>query len=315
MTNHGVTIATIGGICALAVAAAATPANAAGNVAYLSRAGSDNPGCNLSAPCGTMNFAVLVAGANGEVICLDKGDYRGAAISHSVTISCGDGLWETPFQTLQINTPAGSDVVIEGLVIDELGNGPFAITMIGQGTLHLRRVRVGNTSGNLHGLNFAPNGPATLHITDSVFYNNAASGVLIKPASGGSANVHMRNVRFEHNLHGLFVDGTASNVGINVNIAESAFVDNQANGIGAFTGSAPVTVSVTTSQITGNFTNGIGVLGTGGAPVAVKIGNSQITGNVNGLATAGTGQILTLGGNQLHSNGSDGTFTGSIATQ
>ena len=28
-----------------------------------------------------------------------------------------------------------------------------------------------------------------------------------------------------------------------------------------------------------------------------------------------TGQILTLGGNQLHSNGNNGTFTGAIATQ
>jgi len=98
-------------------------------------------------------------------------------------------------------------------------------------------------------------------------------------------------------------------------MAESAAVDNQGNGIGAFTGTAPVTVSVTTSQITGNFTNGIGVLGTGGAPVAVKIGNSQITGNNNGLATGGTGQILTLSGNQLHSNVSNGSFTGSIPTQ
>ena len=76
-----------------------------------------------------------------------------------------------------------------------------------------------------------------------------------------------------------------------------------------------MTISVATSQITGNLTNGIGVLGTGGAPVAVKIGNSQITGNVNGLATLGSGQIVTLGGNQLRRNLTNGTFTGSIPTQ
>jgi len=57
------------------------------------------------------------------------------------------------------------------------------------------------------------------------------------------------------------------------------------------------------------------VLGVGPAPAAVKIGNSQITSNVTGLATAGTGQILTLSGNQLHSNAIDGSFTGSIPTQ
>ena len=47
----------------------------------------------------------------------------------------------------------------------------------------------------------------------------------------------------------------------------------------------------------------------------MKIGNSMIVANANGLATGATGQILTLGGNQLHSNGNNGTFTGAIATQ
>ena len=236
--------------------------------------------------------AVGVAGPDGEVICLDKGSYGGATITQSVTISCGDGLWEAPDGSVTITTSAGSDVVIEGLVIDGatglLGSG---INMTGQGALHLRRVRIGNTTlvADDHGVNFAPNGPATLHITNSYFYNNSGSGVLIKPASGGSANVHIRNARFEHNLHGLFVDGTASTAGINVNVADSAFVDNQGNGIG--------------------------VLGTGGAPVAVQIGNSQITSNVTGLATADSGQIFSFGGNQLHSNGGGNGPVTSIATQ
>jgi len=49
--------------------------------------------------------------------------------------------------------------------------------------------------------------------------------------------------------------------------------------------------------------------------VAVEVGNSQITGNVNGLNHSGSGQIVTLGGNQLRRNLSDGTFTASAPTQ
>jgi hypothetical protein len=312
MTKHRPTIALMGGICALALAAAATPASAAGSTAYLAHNGTGLT-CTQAAPCALMNIAVGVAGANGEVICLDKGNYGGTAtINQSVTISCGGGLWEASNGIVTVNTPAGSDVVIEGLVLDGIGSGEI-LSMTGQGTLHLRGVRAGNNvvgPGNAgHGLSFTPDGPATLHITDSVFYNNVGSGVLIKPASGGSVNAHMRNVRFEHNLHGLFADG--SNGVINVNMAESAAVDNRQNGIGAFSPASAVTVSVTTSQINGNFANGIGSANN----AAVKIGNSQITGNANGLATLGAGQILTLGGNQLHSNLSNGTFTGSIATQ
>jgi hypothetical protein len=308
MTKHRPTIALMGGICALALAAAATPASA-GTAAYLSRTGSGTT-CSLAVPCTSMVSAVAVAGTNGEVICLDKGYYGGVSIAQSVTISCGYGLWEAN-GSVDIGLPSGSDAVIEGLVDDGNGFNFSSVSMAGQGALHLRNVRVGNFSGSSPALAFIPHGPATLHITDSVFYNNGGSGIVIKPASGGSANVHMRNVRFEHNLHGFFADG--SNGIINVNMAESAAVDNQQNGIGAFSpGSASVTISVISSQITGNLTNGIGVLG---ANAAVKIGNSQITGNNNGLATASSGQILTLGGNHLHSNLSNGTFTGSIATQ
>jgi len=263
-----------------------------------------------------MTNAIGAAGLNGEVICLDKFAYGGVGITQSVTISCGDGLWEAPNSNdlVIINTPSGADVVIEGLVIDGSGLVGNSIIVQGQGALHLRRVRSGNNGGGTHGLNFAPTGPASLHITDSVFYNNSGSGVLIKPASGGSANVHIRNSRFEHNLHGLFADG--SNGVVNVNMAESAAVDNQGNGVGAFApSSSSVTVEVTTSQITGNFTNGIGSLGLGTGSVAVEIGNSQITRNVNGLNHSGSGQIVTLGGNQLRRNLNDGAFTDSAATQ
>jgi len=304
-------------LLALAVAAAATPASA-GLPTYLSRTGNGST-CSFASPCADISAAISAAGDRGEVFCLDKGEYGSlVSITQSVTISCGDGLWNAPAGTITVNTPAGSDVVIEGLVTDGEGTGGNIILMNGQGTLHLRRVRVGNAGGSFpsHGLNFAPNGSATLHITDSVFYNVTGSGVLIKPSSGNSTvNVHVRNARFEHNLHGLFVDGSGSSAGIVVNVAESAAVENRSNGIGAFTGSGNAVVSVINSQFSGNLNAGIGTLGTGPAVVSVRIGNSQITGNNWGVLNGGSGQILTLGGNHLHTNVNDGTFTGSISTK
>jgi hypothetical protein len=64
-----------------------------------------------------------------------------------------------------------------------------------------------------------------------------------------------------------------------------------------------------------DFINGIGSLGLGAGAVAVEIGNSLITGNVNGLNHGGSGQIVSLGGNQVRRNGSDGTFTASVPPQ
>src|SRR5215469_4977505 len=121
MTNHRATIAIIAGICTLGLTAAATPARAVGgNVAYLSHTGSGTT-CSQTAPCASMVLAVINAGTNGEVICLDKGNYGGVSINVPVTISCGDGLWEAPDAGPSINTPAGADVVIEGLVLDGTG--------------------------------------------------------------------------------------------------------------------------------------------------------------------------------------------------
>jgi len=136
----------LGFLSALALAAAATPARA-GNVAFLSRSGSGTA-CTLAAPCAVMIAAVFVAGPSGEVICLDKGPYNEVIIMHSVTISCGDGLWEAPTGGININTPAGSDVVIEGLVVEGNGLAGSSIFSRGQGALHLRQVRVGNIAGS-----------------------------------------------------------------------------------------------------------------------------------------------------------------------
>src|SRR5215471_16501834 len=111
MTKHGVTVTIIGGICALALTSAATPASA--GIAFLSHTGSGST-CSQAVPCASMGAAVGVAGAGGEVICLDKGSYGSATITQSVTISCGDGLWEAPAGATFIITPAGADVVIEG---------------------------------------------------------------------------------------------------------------------------------------------------------------------------------------------------------
>ena len=108
----------------------ATPASA-GNTAFLSRTGTGST-CSQAAPCASMSSALTAAGTGGEVICLDKSGYGFAPIAQSVTISCGDGLWEATSAPISINTPAGSDVVIEGLVSDGAGTAGTTMHFLGQ---------------------------------------------------------------------------------------------------------------------------------------------------------------------------------------
>jgi hypothetical protein len=293
--------------------AAATATSAAAGSAYLSRTGTGAT-CTLATPCATMFAAVNVAGAGGTVICLDKGDYGTLGLGIPITIHCGDGLWESPGNLLVLAPPAGGDVVVEGFA-------GVAIQFLGQGALHLHRARLGKSpNAGSHGLLFAPTGPATLHVSESVFYNNTGSGVHVAPTGNGYANVHVRDVKFERNANGLFADGSASTVGINVNVTASVFAENSGNGIGAFStaGHAGVTASVKDSQITGNLTNGLGALGataSGAGSATIAVGGSMISANVNGIAASGAGQIRTFGNNQLLFNGSNGAFTGSVGLQ
>ena len=297
MTKHGVTIAIVGGICALALAAPATPASAA--TAYLSLTGSGSI-CSIAAPCNDMGPALAVAGPNGEIICLDKGNYGGPGIAQSVTISCGDGLWEALANPVTIFK---GEVVIEGLVVDLQGGGGTGLSLV-QGTLHLRRVRIGNSSGNgSHGLLFEPNGPATLHISDSVFYNNGGAGIYIKPASGVLADVYINRTQIEKNGFGITADGSSGGL-IGGVVRDSVVSGNPNNGITTYSTGTSITLVIQNSTIAGN---GYG-LAAAGPQGAMFVTRSAI--NYNGAGVFGA--IYSYGDNSLLANGADGAFAATI---
>ena len=301
---------------AVALAACiATPASAAGP-AYLARAGGGTT-CTLAAPCNGMATAISVAGLAGEVICLDKANFGSAIISQSVTISCGDDLWEAPGAGISIGTPAGSSVSIEGLVLDGNGVPGTAFAFSGQGSLSLHRVRVGNNPGsNSDGLLFQPSGRATLHVSDSIFYNNGTGtggGIVIRPQAGGSAEVALERVIVNGNAFGIAADGTSSTAGINMTIADSMTAGNSQDGILAATsgGGAPIGVMVTNTK---SVNNAFGIRSIGPS-VTVRAGDNTITGNSTGLSFSGGGALLSYGTNKVQANGADGAFSGPVGLQ
>jgi hypothetical protein len=305
-------------IVALA-ACIATPASAGGTTVYLARAGTGTAGtgCTLATPCAFMGYALTAAGVGGEVICLDKGNYDTAVtIQQSVTISCGDDLWEA-HGAVTISAPAGLSVSIEGLVIDGNGLAGTGVTFSGQGSLRLRRVRIGDLLGsNSTGLLFQPSGAAKLEVSDSVFYSNGTGtggGIVINPASGGVAQVALEHVTVTGNAFGIAADGSRSTDGINMTIADSMVAGNSQDGIIAVTqsGGAPIGVMVTNTKSVNNAI-GIRSIGTG---VTVRVKNSDIMGNGTGLSFSGGGILATYGNNAVNANGVNGAFSGSIPLQ
>lgn len=300
-----------------ALVALVTPASA-GSFAYLSHTGGGST-CTMAAPCADIGIAIGIAGPNGEVICLDKGSYLSANISYSITISCGDGLWDGG--ALAVNTPAGSDVVIEGFVNDSRSGGGGRLFFQGQGSLHLHRVRIGGGSGAMvsHGLNFTPNGPATLQVSDSVFYSNGivggtsiSAGINIKPAPGATADVAIVRSKFDHNRFGIIADGTGGGI-IRGIVSDSFFANNTNNAITVSTTSSSVVLTVDNTKITGN---AYGLVAGGGSNAGMLVRRSTINSNATGLYTTNGAVIYSYRDNSVNGNfTTDGAFTGAVNTQ
>ncbi|MBW7968810.1 hypothetical protein [Bradyrhizobium sp. BR 10289] len=298
--------------------AALTTTSAAGGAVYISRTGSDSASCVPTQPCASMGKALSVAGVGGEIICMDKSPYgAGFTIQQSVTISCADGLWEAPTGFIFINLPAGAIVSIEGLTLDGTGASGTAIFFSGQGSLQLHRARIGNNPGSSSsGLLFAPNGPAKLQVSDSVFYANGTGtggGVVINPQSGGTAQVALERVSVIGNAFGVAADGSRSTGGVNMTIADSMIAGNSQDGIVATTsnGGAPIGVYVKNTK---SVTNAIGIRSIG-PNVTVRVDGSSVIGNGTGLSFSGGGLLATYGNNAVSANGSNGAFSGSIPLQ
>jgi hypothetical protein len=198
------------------------------------------------------------------------------------------------------------------------------VLFTGAGSLHVRDAILRNTF--VASVNFLPTGPGTLFVTDSIFDTNFGSGLSVVPSPGGYANVHVRNVKMMNGRQdGLYVDGSNSLTGININVVDSAFLGNGDHGVIAFSGlnnpgqlcspfcgNAPVNISIMGSQITGNLNRGIEV---NTALAALRIGKSMIVANKIGLSPGSGGQIISLGGNHVHSNSINGSFSSSLPTQ
>jgi hypothetical protein len=205
-------------------------------------------------------------------------------------------------------------VTLEGLQIDGAGG----IRFDSGGQLHIVRCVItnGNASSVNAGVKFQPSSASKLSVTDTVISNmgsGAGGGIIINPASGGSARVNLERVTVNGNAFGIAADGSNSTAGINMTIADSMVGGSSQDGILAVTpgGGAPIGVYVKNTKSVNN-TFGIRSIGPN---VTVRVDGSSVMGNSTGLSFSGGGAILTYGNNAVNTNGIDGSFSGPVALQ
>jgi hypothetical protein len=118
-------------------------------------------------------------------------------------------------------------------------------------------------------VNFQPNGPATLNITDSVFYNTGLSAILIQLTGSGSAQITIERTTIEDSIAGINATNSAS---LQLNITDTLITNNSKG-----TPNSGILIGPTGSGTTGF------------AFERIRVENNPSLGiNVSGLSATGT---------------------------
>jgi hypothetical protein len=288
------------------------PASAA-SVVWISSTGSDANQCFATQPCMTFSKALTQLFADGQVNCLNSpgpSDYATSA-SISFTIDCAGGVYqmEAPDDAAFYLYGTSQVVKIRNLTISGALYGYPGINVVGSGTLILENCVFENIRGAA--LDIEPAGPFNLVMTNSRI-SNSSSGILLKPAPGGSVTATFNGVTIADNIGGGIKTDT-TNGSVSVDISNSTISNNGGNGMNAVGGAGGTNMlNIHNSVIAKNSSAGVQANGTNAAAL---IDTTLLDTNTAGaISIVGSGRVLTYGNNRIV--GTLGSaFTGSAALQ
>jgi hypothetical protein len=298
-------------ILAFATTLFAVPANAQQTRTWVSGNGSDGDPCSRFLPCKTFAGALSKTSINGEISCVDGGGYGPVTINKSVTIDCtgtyasilAGGAVGTTGVTVNIASSADDphrSVRIRGLSINGTGSvgtagtrtGIDGIRVVQASSVFVEDVVIGEFTQ--HGVEVAASANVNLTLDNVLIRNNSLSGVTLA-TSGGQVVASFNNVRVDGTPLGVSAAGlTRANLR-NMMLAHNA--------VGLRTSNTDNIVNVDNMKV--SFSTA-GVQSSAGS--TIRIANSTITQNATGLFPNG-GAIVSMSGNSLTGNTTDGNFT------
>lgn len=267
--------------------------------------------CTRAAPCATFQLAHDVTNANGEINCLDAGNFGPIIIIKSITIDCAGtvgSIGTSSTDPITISS-AGTIVRLRNLTLEGFSNGFIGINVLGAAAVFVENCVL---DGFNHAISFLPgDSPNTkLVLSDSILRGSAVTGLLIGPTPNpnSSPRATLDGVRLERNLTGIRVTGTfADGVSI-VHLRNSVATGNVSDGIRVDANHSNVlSVTADRTSVTLSAINGVSAAGAG---TFVVLGRSTVMSNVNGLVTGSGGTILSYQNNHLTGNATDGTRSG-----
>jgi hypothetical protein len=280
---------------------------------FIAAQGSDSNPCNFAQPCRSFQHAHDTVAAGGEIDVLDPADYGALLIGKAISI---EGHGYAGLQVaggangITINAGASDRINLRGLLLDGLGAGNGGVTFNTGAALKIQDCVIRNFN---FGIWFGPpSGSATLNVSDTLISDNSFFAIQFQASSLSPTTVTavLDRVEADGNATGLFAEGFAGN--LHVSVAHSVFSHNNNFGILAQNNGGPAFVIVRDSTISNNANYGIQATGSN---AIVLIGHSIISGNGTGVGAFSTGAVDSYNDNYLNGNGTDGSFTLTIAPQ
>jgi hypothetical protein len=299
-------------VVAAAIAASLPVASSrAQNIEYVSANGNDINSCTTTQPCADVQGALakggLLSGESVRVICIGGSAVNSIGIflnqSATADVDCPQG--DLPFFS------SGGGVVTVRFRHLRLGEASVsaAITASSGGTIILEDCVFTDTTAAE--LDVEPNGPLNLVIRNSRI-SNSVSGILLKPAAGGSIHAILDHVTIADNTGGgIKIDTT--NGPVTTDITDSDISNNGGNGINAVGNAGGQNiVSIKNSVIAKNGAAGVQA---NGANAGVLVQTTLLDQNTTGAtAVVGGGHISTYGNNSIVGSAGSG-FTGPAPLQ
>ena len=287
------------------IVSAATAAQAQAVRTWVSGVGDDANPCSRTAPCKTFQGALSRTAVGGFIDVLDAGGFGNVTITRSITIDGSGGplagVLSSPGANAIIINSSTAVVHLRNLSIESPIGSPVApglngIEVIAAAKVHVEKCVISGFSANA--INFHPPN-AQLFVTDTSLYDNAGGGVVVQTGRATVENLHA-----DGNGNGVVVNGNA------IATVRNSYAAGGSTGFGAVVSQMGV-INIENSTATNNT---FGILVNGGA--TARVSDTMVVSNSTaGLQNDGISFIVSLQGNEVTGNVTDGVFTSTVIKQ
>jgi hypothetical protein len=284
-------------VFAMVTSAQMSPANAIPRTFVAS--GGGGVACTRAAPCANFQAAHNATDANGEINCIDAGDFLGVIISKSITIDCAGTLGALTGTGVTIDT-ASVTVRLRNLTISQ------PVRFQNGAALFVEHCTITGTTA-VPGLStFPPTGvTARLFVSDSTFTELGGIAILVRSQGTGSSRATLDGVRIEGNTgNGLVANGQSGTGPVLVHVRNSVLSKNASGIAAATTAPGQSVVSVTVDRTSSTF-GSFGIAATGPSTFML-VGRSTVISNTTGINAGNGATIFSYRNNHLTGNVTDG---------